>query len=156
MNISQLKTFIQMASDIHFQLPSGASVPSHFHITEVGLIQKHFIDCGGTERLEKTVNFQLWSAHDLDHRLSPQKWLDIIRLAEEKINLEDVNIEVEYQGETIGKYDLAFNGHAFLLLNKSTACLAEDQCGIPPVKQSVSLADLQLQKNTCTPGGGCC
>jgi hypothetical protein len=33
---------------------------------------------------------------------------------------------VEYQGETIGKYDLGFNGKDFTLLNKQTACLAED------------------------------
>jgi hypothetical protein len=41
---------------------------------------------------------------------------------------------VEYQAETIGKYDLGFNGK-ILLLNKQTACLAEDACGIPQEKQ---------------------
>jgi hypothetical protein len=38
---------------------------------------------------------------------------------------------VEYQGETIGKYDLGFNGKDFTLLNKQTACLSRGQCGIP-------------------------
>ncbi len=31
-------------------LPSGGLVPSHFHITEVGRVQKTFVDCGGTRR----------------------------------------------------------------------------------------------------------
>ena len=48
-------------------------VPSHFHVTEVGKITKHFIDCGGTVRNEEVVNFQLWQADDYDHRLHPEK-----------------------------------------------------------------------------------
>jgi hypothetical protein len=63
---------------------------------------------------------------------------------------------VEYQAETIVKYDLHFNGKNFILVNKQTACLAEDQCGIPQkdLKKEATLAP-NLQ-NSCTPGGGCC
>jgi DNA-directed RNA polymerase subunit L len=43
------------------------------------------------------------------------------------MGIEDYEIEVEYQAETIGKYDLSFNGKDFTLLNKLTACLAEDR-----------------------------
>lgn len=32
-----------------FKLENGNSVPEHFHVTEVGIITKDFIDCGGTE-----------------------------------------------------------------------------------------------------------
>jgi hypothetical protein len=34
--------------------------------------------------------------------------LDIIELSEKILGIEDYEIEVEYQAETIGKYDLSF------------------------------------------------
>jgi len=54
---------------------------------------------------------------------------------------------------TIGKYDLDFNGENFVLTAKQTACLAQDKCGIP----AHQLKETQLKAATsCTPGGGCC
>ena len=44
---------------------------------------------------------------DFDHRLAPTKLINIIDLAEEKLQLEDLDIEVEYQGTTIQKFGLA-------------------------------------------------
>lgn len=89
----------------------------------------------GTERLEKVVNFQLFDANDYDHRLKPQKLNKIIALSEEKLGIGDLEIEVEYQSETISKYGLHFNGKDFQLVPKHPACLASDACGIPSVKQ---------------------
>jgi len=34
-------------------LENGTMVPEHFHVTEVGVVTKHFIDCGGTVRNER-------------------------------------------------------------------------------------------------------
>jgi hypothetical protein len=124
-------------------------------VTEVGQITKHFIDCGGTVRDEKTANFQLWEANDFDHRLAPQKLLDIINLSEKILGIEDLEIEVEYQDETISKYGLEFNGKEFVLVVKLTNCLAPDKCGIPSNKLKVNLADVKNQM-TCSPGGKCC
>jgi len=157
MKLSELKTKLTTLDAVNFILPNGKAVPSHFHVTEVGQINKHFIDCGGTVRNEKTVNFQLWEANDFDHRLAPQKLKDIIALSEKVLGIEDAEIEVEYQSETIGKYALDFNGKDFLLVSKSTNCLASDKCGIPQKKLKMSLADLQNQKpSCCSPGTGCC
>lgn len=155
MKLSQVKTILQASENIKFELQNGLSVPAHFHVTEVGMITKKFIDCGGIIRNEKKVNFQLWNANDIDHRLEPQKLLNIILLSESILGIEDLEIEVEYQAETIGKFDLDFNGKNFVLINKQTACLAMDACGVPPAKMKVSLADLQ-NTPVCTPGGGCC
>ena len=68
--------------------------------------------------------------------------------------MEDAEIEVEYQSGTIGKYDLEFNGKTFVLKNKTTACLAQDACGIPSAKQKVNLSD--LNNVCCIPNLGCC
>lgn len=151
MKLSDIKELLPALQNVEFQLENGAWVPEHFHVTEVGMITKHFIDCGGTVREEKVVNFQLWEANDFEHRLKPGKLLNIIRLSERKLGIEDAEIEVEYQGETIGKYDLAFNGTHFILQNKRTACLASDACGIPTesLKQEAS-------SSCCAPNSGCC
>lgn len=157
MTLSEFKTQLSQVNSLQFVLPGGTIVPQHFHVTEVGQIHKHFIDCGGTVRHEKTVSFQLWEANDFDHRLAPQKLKNIIALSESKLGLEDAEIEVEYQGDTIGKYSLGFNGAQFELQTKHTNCLASDKCGIPPEKLKVSLRDLTPQtQNCCTPGSGCC
>ena len=154
MKLSAIKEILTNLENVEFQLENGTFVPEHFHVTEVGMITKNFIDCGGIIRTEKTVNFQLWNADDFNHRLKPGKLLHIIKLSEEKLGIEDQEIEVEYQSDTIGKYDLEFNGKNFVLKNKMTACLAEDACGITPAKPIVNLAGENA--NTCTPGGGCC
>lgn len=155
MTLSEIKQILPTLENVEFQLENGTFVPEHFHVTEVGMITKNFIDCGGVVRNEKVVNFQLWNADDFEHRLKPNKLLHIIQISEEKLGIEDFEIEVEYQSETIGKYDLNFNGKTFVLKNKTTACLAEDACGIPSQKPKVNLGDLGANA-TCAPGSGCC
>ena len=154
MKLSEIKTILATLDNVAFQLPNGNFVPEHFHVTEVGLITRNFIDCGGTVRKETVTNFQLWNANDFEHRLKPQRLLNIIALSERTLGILDDQIEVEYQSETIGKYDLEFNGKNFVLVNKQTACLAEDQCGIPQKESKLEVNP--NQQNTCTPGGGCC
>lgn len=153
MKLSEIKNYLSTAEAVNFKLPTGKYVPQHFHVTEVGLVTKHFIDCGGVERTEKVVNFQLWDANDLDHRLKPQKLLNIIALSETKLGIGDLEIEVEYQSDTIGKYDLDFDGKDFELIPKKTACLASDACGIVQEKQKIQPV---ITQSCCTPGGGCC
>lgn len=157
MKLSEVKVALKALDTISFQLPDGTLVPNHFHVTEVGKISKNFIDCGGTIRNEEVVNFQLWNANDYDHRLHPEKLLNIIELSEKVLQLENSEIEVEYQGETIQKFGLDFDGKAFLLTTTQTDCLAKDKCGIPEEKPKVQLADLGVAtESCCTPGGNCC
>ncbi|WP_445458367.1 DUF6428 family protein [Flavobacterium sp. HNIBRBA15423] len=156
MKLSQIKSILATTEAVNFKLPNGSFVPEHFHVTEVGLITKNFIDCGGTVRNETVVNFQLWNANDFEHRLKPQKLINIIELSEKVLDIQDYEIEVEYQDATIGKYDLDFNGSDFILVNKQTACLAQDQCGIPQEKQKVRLSDMNNETSCCTPNSGCC
>lgn len=155
MRVSEIKSILPNLETVAFQLPNGTFVPKHFHVTEVGLITKNFIDCGGTVRKETVVNFQLWNANDFDHRLKPKKLLNIIELSEKVLGITDFEIEVEYQETTIGKYNLDFNGKNFELVNKQTACLAPDQCGIPAEKLKVRLSDM-TDAPCCAPDGNCC
>ena len=148
MKLSEIKNLLNTVDTVNFQLENGTFVPEHFHVTEVGVITKHFIDCGGTVRNEKVANFQLWDANDFEHRLKPGKLLNIISLSEKVLGMEDLDIEVEYQTQTIGKYDLDFDGGNFILRSKTTACLAEESCGTKPVNAE--------KKACCSAESNCC
>ena len=151
MTINEIKNILKTKETIAFELPNGDLVPAHFHVTEVGKVTKHFIDCGGTIRNEEVANFQLWNADDYNHRLHPEKLIKIIELSQKKLGIGDLEIEMEYQGETIGKYGLDVKGENFILTNKATDCLAKESCGVP----KFDLSSLTTQ-NACAPGGGCC
>lgn len=160
MKLSEVKIVLKNLDTIGFQLPNGELVPRHFHVTEVGKITKAFIDCGGVVRNEAVANFQLWNANDYDHRLHPEKLLNIIELSEKVLGIDDLEIEVEYQSqvnnlETIGKFGLDFDGKNFTLTTKQTNCLAQDQCGVPKEKQQLKLSDLNNEP-CCAPDSNCC
>lgn len=159
MKLSEVKSKLTGLSEVNFLLPDGTKVPEHFHITEVGMVDKQFIDCGGVVRRERVANFQLWEANDFDHRLKPEKMRNIIELSEKVLALPDMEVEVEYQSSTIGKYDLDFRDGNFHLVAKQTACLASDQCGIPAEKKKLSLTELTpvtQSGQSCAPGSKCC
>lgn len=157
MKLSAVKSHLQQLSEIRIQLPHGGWVPPHFHITEVGITTKHFVDCGGTVRIEQKANFQLFQADDFDHRLAPEKLARIIHLSEQTLQMEDLEVEVEYQGNTIEKYSLEATEHGFALSSTFTDCLAKEACEIPPQKEKVKLSDLGIASaNACAPGSGCC
>lgn len=156
MTLSELKNQIDEMEAIHFLLPNGEKVPSHFHITEVGQVTKVFIDCGGTVRREELVSFQLWHANDFDHRINASTLMKIISIAEDKLALRDGQIEVEYQSDTIGKYGLELQGNTLQLTAKMTDCLAPDKCNIPEPVKEISHPGLAVKNNACAPGSGCC
>ncbi|MFL9838043.1 DUF6428 family protein [Flavobacterium sp. ST-75] len=153
MRLSEIKTILETVETVNFRFPDGGYVPEHFHVTEVGVVTRNFIDCGGTVRKEVVANFQLWDANDFEHRLKPKKLRNIIALSERVLGMEDSEIEVEYQGVTINKYGLDFDGKDFVLIVKNTACLAEDACGIIEAQKE---NEVKNEQSCCTPGGGCC
>ena len=158
MKLSEFKALLAKVKSISFYLENGEIVPEHFHITEVGLLSKHFVDCGGTVRTDKKICMQVWTADDIEHRLLPEKLLGIIELAEKELCLEDLEVIVEYQSTTVSNYGLKFGLNEFIMTNTLTDCLAKDKCGIPPIKKKIRLSDLTIidNKNCCKPGDKCC
>lgn len=157
MTLKEIKNHLTQIKNLKFILPDGTQVPSHFHVTEIGKVQKHFIDCGGTERFQNTINFQLWTADDVDHRLQAEKLNKIIELSETSLELDaNSKVEVEYQGQTIETYDLAFDGSVFKLIPQQTDCLARDKCNVPESKPKVTIGELQDSQSCCSPESGCC
>jgi hypothetical protein len=126
---------------MHWMLPDRSFVPAHYHITEVGRVQKDFIDCGGTVRSAASCLLQIWVANDTDHRLETTKLAAIMQIADAVLGSGDLPMEVEYEDAAVSQYpiggaELTPAGLLFTLGAKHTACLAPEKCGVD--------------------GGGCC
>lgn len=154
MHLSELQNWLPDRPAVAFQRPDGSAVPPHYHLTEVGLVQKHFVDCGGIARREERIQLQLWVANDVDHRLSGARFLDILNLTVSQFELgeNDPTVEVEYQGsETIGRYGLAAGPNGLRLTTLRTDCLAKEACS----PAFVDLSDLAAPA-ACSLDSGCC
>lgn len=135
----KLKELIDLLSKedcpLHIVLPNGEFVPDHFHVTEIGYMHKTFVDCGGTKRELKTCQLQVWTANDIDHRLSSKKLLKIIKLSDSIIEDKDLEVMIEYGNDVASQYKLTNieatpKGLLFVLSGKQTDCLAPDKCGV--------------------------
>lgn len=125
---------------LRFILPDGSLVPAHYHITEVGRVDKTFLDCGATFRKTSNLCLQAWVADDLDHRLTAGKLLAILQRAECLFANEDLDIELEYESTFISQFpvhSIAVECDVIVVTLglKHTDCLAKDIC-LPPVEQS--------------------
>lgn len=156
MNITELRNFLSENQDqnILFVLPDNQVIPAHFHITEIGRVQRDFIDCGGQVRSVVNCLLQTWVADDKQHRLETTKLLNILNLAAPILKGADLPVEVEYEGELISQFPILSAeqtsiGVLFRLGTKHTDCLAKELCGITPAAPSV-------QKKSCRPNSGCC
>ena len=143
MNVKELRAALNAHPDakMHWMLPDKSFVPAHYHITEVGRVQKDFIDCGGTVRSAASCLLQIWVADDTDHRLETTKLAAIMKVAEAVLQSDDLPVEVEYEECSISQYpvggaEVTPAGLLLYLSSKHTACLAPQKCGVD--------------------GGGCC
>ena len=161
-----LQTLASM-SELRWALPDGSLVPAHAHVTEVALMTRRFVDCGGTHRLDRRIQLQLWVAGDVDHRLEPSKLLRIIRDTEAWMEWDNHEVEVEYQGKTIERYGVEIMEGVLALQPLQTNCLAQDRCGLPmleetsnttrTVEETVPQPKSQAPVvGRCKPGSGCC
>ena len=157
MKLSQFKSALQLvkpdSNPIFLQI-DGHAIAAHYHITEIGLVLKNYVDCGGVVRHERKASMQIWLANDTDHRLSAQKLLEIIEKSEQLFGLKDEDLEVEYQGLTIETYGLAAQDFGFQFIAKQTTCLAPGHCGIPEAQLPEHMK--ATATSCCSPTSGCC
>lgn len=137
MNLKELTKVLEDNKDtaLYIMLPTGDFVPDHFHVTEVGKVQKDFIDCGGTVRRSVFCTLQAWTAHDVEHRLVAGKLAKILKLGEKVLGTDDLPVEVEYGADVASHYllsdvEVTPKGLLFVLVGKQTDCLAPDKCGV--------------------------
>lgn len=130
-----------------FLLPDGGLVPIHAHVTEVGRVDKRFVDCGGTVRAKSACVLQTWVADDTGHRLPAGKLADIIEKAASLLQDDRLPVEIEYEDFLVSQFPVAgiVEGSpalTFTLVTKHTDCLAKEIC-LPGASD-------------CCSGSGCC
>lgn len=140
MNFSQLKKIIEdnLNKKINFIFKNTSNiVPENFHITEIGRLNKIFIDCGGQARESFKCVIQLWVANDFDHRMSTTKFKSILDIAEQNLfsNFCNLDVNIEFQQESLSYYFLSDffateDVVSFYLDVINTDCLAKSKCGL--------------------------
>ena len=152
MTAAELTTGLAAAGgkEVRFLLPDGGLVPAHAHITEVGRVDREFLDCGGEMRKTSFCCLQAWVADDEDHRLPAAKLASIIRRALEPLRVSGLPVEIEYEDGYVSQFPVVSleTGDAVLIRlgTKHTDCLAKDVC-LPPAAAG---------DGCCAPGSGCC
>ena len=156
MKLHEFKALLEGNREKQFllQLPDENRVPVSFHITEVGQVEKNFIDCGGRVHQTRTCQLQAWVGEDEAHRLNAGKLADILKLAHKVVPDDDIDVEIEYEETAISQYPVSkyrVNDDAVTLhlVTKHTDCLAKDICLVPANGAAPSC---------CAPseGTGCC
>lgn len=158
MTLTELKSLLAAHADRHFRitLPKGEAVPLSFHVTEVGRVQKTFLDCGGTRRETTTCQLQIWVGPDHDHRLETGKMAAILRKAESLLPDDSIPVEIEYEDRVISQYMLSSHevtaeAVVLHLAHKHTECLAPELCGLPPIDRLPAIGG----NRGCGPSGCC-
>lgn len=147
--VAALKRALAAAPELPLTVlwPDGDPIEAHFHVTEVGRVQKDFVDCGGTVRRNVTCLLQTWVGDDVDHRITAGKLLTAFVHAESVLGAEDMPVELEYEACNVIQFTVASVEREAMRLvvrldGKHTDCLAKELC-VPSVTRSSA-------------GGGCC
>jgi hypothetical protein len=158
MKLSEFKRILVGNSqrNVRFVLPTGSKIPPHAHVTEVALMEKKFVDCGGQFRAESLCRLQAWIADDTDHRLTAGKLAAVLNKADSFLTNDDLEVDVEYEAPFISQFpiekaEISNEELAVYLSIKHTACLAEDRCLPPNLNKSSRFAPIPEFK-----AGKCC
>lgn len=153
MRVSEVRAALMAAPELPITViwPDGEPIEAHFHVTEVGRVQKDFVDCGGTVRRVTTCLLQTWVGEDVEHRITGGKLLKAFEFAAPVLNGEDLPVELEYEAcnvVTLRVVAVERTEGALIvrLAGKHTDCLAKELC-VPTTKGGAG---------ACAPGSGCC
>lgn len=159
MNLNELKAALATAqpdAEVRIALPDGGHVPAHFHVTEVGHIEKNFIDCGGQRRASRTCSLQTWMGSESDdgHRLTVERFTKILALTSPLFIDEELPVEVEYEDGLLSQFPLdgvtEEAGRVVLQLGrKHTNCLAREMCGTGGEDEGCGCGDPERKTAAC-------
>ncbi len=153
MNTTEFTSLLSAFGDkpVRFLLPDGGRIPDHAHITEVGRVDREFLDCGGERRKTSFCCLQAWVADDTEHRLPARKLAAIIGRALDPLGLASLPVEIEYEDGVISQFPVVSVGAGDMVTvhlgTKHTDCLAKEVC-LPPAAGSAA--------ECCAPGSNCC
>jgi hypothetical protein len=167
MTLSEFKSLLQENRGKLFQvaLPTGDAVPISFHITEVGRVEKTFVDCGGKLHTRKTCQLQVWVGPDEDHRIQAGKMADILDRSGEVVPDDSLPLELEYEMENgfvsqfpVASFAVSDDAVVLEMGVRHTECLAPELCIVPAAaapSQSIALTMAPANGCGCGPAGCC-
>lgn len=137
MTVSAVKLALAAAPALPLTVlwPDGDPIEAHFHVTEIGRVQKDFVDCGGTVRRTVTCLLQTWVGEDADHRITAGKLLKAFEHAAPVLGSGDLPVELEYEACNVIQFTVCAierEAQRFVvrLGGKHTDCLAKELCGV--------------------------
>lgn len=159
MRLNELKSLLASHPERHFRirLPDASPVPLSFHVTEIGLVHKTFLDCGGTRRETRACQLQVWVGEDYGHRIETGKMAGILEKGKALLPDDTVPVEIEYEDKVISQYTIAAHeltddAVILVLAHKHTECLAPELCGLPSINRLPALGG---KSSCCAPGQSC-
>lgn len=133
--VAELKAALAAAPSLPLTVvwPDGEPIEPHFHVTEVGRVQKDFVDCGGTVRRLVTCLLQTWVGEDRGHRITAGKLLKAFEHAAPVLGGGDLRVELEYETCNVVQLVVASvrpesDRLVLQLGSKHTDCLAKELC----------------------------
>jgi len=152
MTLAELKPRLAQDPDlpVRFHTPGGQPVPAHAHVTEVALIEKKLVDCGGAFRSQSLCRLQTWVSDDYDHRLKAGTLLKILEKGASFFQTEDIEVDVEHELDYITQFPIASaeanDGEMVIqLASRHTDCLAKEKCCPPAPKYDFNPMKLQFK-----------
>ena len=154
--VAELKRALAAAPELPLTVlwPDGDPIEACFHVTEVGRVQKDFVDCGGTVRRTVTCLLQTWVGEDTDHRITAGKLLKAFAHAGPVLGngSDELPLELEYEACNVSQFAVVAveqEAERFVvrLGGKHTDCLAKDRCGATPAGAA--------EGQGCCASGGC-
>ena len=164
MTLQEFKSLLQDNRGKLFQvvLPTGDAVPVSFHITEVGRVEKTFVDCGGKLHTRKTAQLQVWVGPDEDHRIQAGKMADILDRSVEIVPDDTLPLELEYEMENgfvsqlpVAGFSTSDEAVVLELGVRHTECLAPELCIVPAPTATQSVALTMAPSGAASNGCGC-
>jgi hypothetical protein len=155
MNFENVKNILanNPNKSIIFTLPNGEAVPASFHITDVGVINKYLIDCGGQTRTEEQVHLQLWTGKDYDHRVTTDIATQILNKSQSVIGkIQDpktAEVSVEYQ---LDWHDMPI----FSLFAVSEILVSDTELSISLSTIQTTCLAAERSDSECGVSEGCC
>jgi len=166
MTLQEFKALLQENRGKLFQvvLSTGDAVPISFHITEVGRVEKTFVDCGGKLHTRKTAQLQVWVGPDEDHRIQAGKMADILDKSSQIVPDDTLPLELEYEMENgfvsqfpVAGFSTSDEAVVLELGVRHTECLAPELCIVPAPSASQFVSLTMAPSNGCGCGpSGCC
>lgn len=154
--VAELKRALAAAPELPLTVlwPDGDPIEACFHVTEVGRVQKDFVDCGGTVRRTVTCLLQIWVGEDTEHRITAGKLLKAFAHAGPVLGGggDELPVELEYEACNVSQFAVVAverEAERFVvrLGGKHTDCLAKELCGATPAGAA--------EGKGCCASGGC-